>query len=121
MSCLGQSHFDPDYWEDPESFKPERFLTPEGKLNTKLRERILTFSIGKFSRLFGSMIDLSILGKRACPGEAISRMEVFLFCSAILQRFTIKKVDTPENKYDKASQPLFAVPTELQVIMMQRK
>ena len=48
-------------------------------------------------------------------------MEVFLFSSAILQRYTIKKVDTPDNEYDRTSQPMFSLPTEIKVIMTQRK
>ncbi|RXG61329.1 hypothetical protein Avbf_15287, partial [Armadillidium vulgare] len=35
-------HHDPDYWEDPKVFKPERFITPEGKLDIN-KEGFLPF------------------------------------------------------------------------------
>ncbi|RXG58625.1 cytochrome P450 2L1 [Armadillidium vulgare] len=39
-------HNDPDYWEDPKSFKPERFITSDGKLDIN-KEGFLPFSLGK--------------------------------------------------------------------------
>ncbi|RXG61065.1 cytochrome P450 2L1 [Armadillidium vulgare] len=39
-------HNDPDYWEDPKSFKPERFITSDGKLDIN-KEGFLPFSLDK--------------------------------------------------------------------------
>jgi cytochrome P450 len=39
---------DPNYWDDPESFKPERFLD-EGGQKLKREERMVAFGIGKKS------------------------------------------------------------------------
>ena len=38
---------DPDYWSEPNVFKPERFLTPDGSQVIK-EERFIPFGIGKF-------------------------------------------------------------------------
>ncbi|GAB6030771.1 hypothetical protein CHUAL_007620 [Chamberlinius hualienensis] len=63
-------HHDPNIWGDPETFRPERFLGPDGKLiNT---EYVLPFSVGK----------------RACVGEPLARMELFLYFVSLLQQFT---------------------------------
>ena len=38
---------DPDYWQDPESFKPERFLDEDGKVIKE--ERFVPFGIGNIN------------------------------------------------------------------------
>ena len=38
---------DPDYWTDPNVFKPERFLTTDGKQVIK-EERFIPFGVGKY-------------------------------------------------------------------------
>ena len=38
-------HYDPDFWEDPETFKPERFLDSNGKFQAK-QGRIFAFGTG---------------------------------------------------------------------------
>jgi len=60
-------HTDPDYWGDPESFRPERFLDG-GK-----REQFVPFG----------------MGKRICMGESLARNELFIFSTLILQNFKI--------------------------------
>uniref|UniRef100_A0A8C1Z0Q2 Cytochrome P450 2J2-like n=1 Tax=Cyprinus carpio TaxID=7962 RepID=A0A8C1Z0Q2_CYPCA len=62
--------FDESEWETPYSFNPGHFLDVEGKF--RRRDAFLPFS----------------LGKRVCPGEQLARMELFLFFSSLLQRFT---------------------------------
>ncbi|XP_061173512.1 cytochrome P450 2C28-like [Saccostrea echinata] len=67
--------FDPGVFEDPEVFRPQRFLDDEGKLiNT---DKVLTFSVGR----------------RVCLGESLARMELFLFTSSMVQRFKILPAD----------------------------
>ncbi|XP_076048604.1 cytochrome P450 2L1-like [Oratosquilla oratoria] len=73
MANIFSCHFDPRYWKYPEKFYPEHFIDEKGKCMTK-REGFLPFSIGR----------------RVCPGETLARMELFLFTSAVLQKFTIK-------------------------------
>ncbi|KAH7684517.1 Protein CYP-14A3 [Aphelenchoides avenae] len=60
-------------FEDPEVFRPERFLVDDGKsLNKALIARTIPFGIGQ----------------RQCPGEGLARMQQFLVVSALLQRYT---------------------------------
>ncbi|XP_061109233.1 steroid 17-alpha-hydroxylase/17,20 lyase [Conger conger] len=63
-------HHDPQQWEQPEKFMPERFLDSEGQ----------RFSPPYFLP-FGA-------GPRVCMGEALAKLELFLFSSWLLQRFT---------------------------------
>jgi cytochrome P450 len=42
---LWACHFDPDLWENPEEFRPERFLGPDGKF--KKSDNLIPFSTGK--------------------------------------------------------------------------
>lgn len=55
----------------PEAFRPERFLTPENR--AKRVDEFIPFSIGK----------------RMCPGESLTKMELFLMTANIFNRFTV--------------------------------
>ncbi|XP_040290392.1 cytochrome P450 2C23-like [Bufo bufo] len=61
---------DPSQWETPEEFNPRHFLNEEGQFRTKLA--FMAFSVGK----------------RACLGENLASMNLFLFFSSLLQKFT---------------------------------
>ncbi|XP_071108290.1 cytochrome P450 2C23-like [Haliotis cracherodii] len=67
----------PETFKDPERFQPERFLDDDGKF-VKPEELIPFF-----------------LGKRACIGESLARMELFLFLTAMIQRFQFQQ---PEDE-----------------------
>ncbi|GBN17586.1 Cytochrome P450 2J2 [Araneus ventricosus] len=73
MANFWAVHHDPRHWEYPDSFKPERFLTPDGKSIVK-SPHYMPFSIGK----------------RACPGETMAYMEIFLYFVSILQKFDVR-------------------------------
>lgn len=55
--------------EDAMSFRPERFIDENGKL--QIPDQFIPFGIGR----------------RVCLGEAIAKMELFLFLSTMFQRF----------------------------------
>ncbi|XP_042642034.1 cytochrome P450 2J2 [Tyto alba] len=63
--------FDKNEWETPDAFNPEHFLK-DGQF--RKRESFMPFSVGK----------------RACLGEALARSELFLFFTALLQKFTFQ-------------------------------
>ncbi|XP_015272809.1 PREDICTED: cytochrome P450 2K4-like [Gekko japonicus] len=63
---------DESQWEKPHQFYPEHFLDPEGKFVK--RDAFLPFSAGR----------------RVCAGETLAKMELFLFFTSLLQRFTFQ-------------------------------
>ncbi|GAB6023742.1 hypothetical protein CHUAL_008497 [Chamberlinius hualienensis] len=63
-------HYDKDLWGDPENFRPERFIGPNG--DCVKPEYLIPFSSGK----------------RACAGEPLARMELYLYFVSLLQNFT---------------------------------
>ncbi|OCT83136.1 cytochrome P450 2D19 [Xenopus laevis] len=66
---------DEKIWEKPFQFYPEHFLDSDGKFVR--REAFLPFSAGR----------------RVCPGEQLARMELFLFFTSLLQRFSFQIPD----------------------------
>ncbi|NXV72319.1 CP2K6 protein, partial [Atlantisia rogersi] len=63
---------DKSQWEKPDIFYPENFLDSEGKFVKK--EAFMPFSTGR----------------RICAGETLAKMELFLFFTSLLQRFTFQ-------------------------------
>nr|XP_022302973.1 cytochrome P450 2E1-like [Crassostrea virginica] len=68
---LDSINMDPKIFPDPFSFKPERFLSEDGKVTGT--EKICAFS----------------MGRRVCLGESVAKMELFLFMTSLIQRFEI--------------------------------
>ncbi|XP_055850309.1 probable cytochrome P450 304a1 [Episyrphus balteatus] len=66
-------HSDKRVWNDPENFRPERFLDENGKLCLK----------SDVSLPFGA-------GKRLCAGETFARNMLFLLFASLCQNFNIK-------------------------------
>ncbi|XP_067675745.1 cytochrome P450 2U1-like [Haliotis asinina] len=66
---------DKGVWGDPQNFRPDRFLDGEGKIQK--REDFIPFS----------------LGRRICLGEAMARMELFLFLTTMIQKFKFVPVN----------------------------
>lgn len=62
--------YDPRHWENPYQFNPNHFLDAEGKFVKK--EAFVPFSIGR----------------RVCVGESLVKMELFIFFTGLLQKFT---------------------------------
>ncbi|XP_033016516.1 cytochrome P450 1A5-like [Lacerta agilis] len=76
-----QVNHDETLWESPSSFKPERFLTANGKgVNRDESEKVLAFG----------------LGKRRCIGEPLARWQVFLFLATLLQQLQFSVPDGVE-------------------------
>ena len=77
------SHMNPDFFRDPEVFKPERFL----KENQDL---LLPFTFRAFSG-----------GPRVCLGQRFAMMEMKILLTKILKHFKIEKCPKTEIVYNK--------------------
>lgn len=65
-------HMNSHFWEEPERFKPERFLSRNGESVIRNQDYFMPFSAGK----------------RECPGKSLANDTLFLFVSSLFQRFT---------------------------------
>ncbi|XP_058043386.1 cytochrome P450 2J2-like [Ahaetulla prasina] len=63
---------DPEQWETPKEFNPNHFLDKDGKFTE--REEFLPFGIGQ----------------RACVGEQLARIEIFIFLTSLLRAFSFQ-------------------------------
>ncbi|XP_044056767.1 cytochrome P450 2J2-like isoform X1 [Siniperca chuatsi] len=73
-TILASVLFDKNEWVTPDVFSPEHFLDSEGQF--RRRDAFLPFSTGK----------------RACLGEHLAKMELFLLFTSFLQHFTFSPV-----------------------------
>ncbi|XP_014608169.1 PREDICTED: probable cytochrome P450 303a1 [Polistes canadensis] len=61
-------------WNDPEEFRPERFIDKNGKIS--VQDQYFPFSIGR----------------HRCMGETLARSNLFIVIACLLQRFTFSVV-----------------------------
>ncbi|KAK7805781.1 hypothetical protein U0070_024072, partial [Myodes glareolus] len=90
MTCLSSVLHDDKEFPNPDKFDPGHFLDERG--NFKKSDYFLAFSTGK-QVLFPCMLGPI----RACIGEGLARMEMFLILTSILQHFTLKPLISPED------------------------
>ena len=68
-------HTDANYWPEAQIFQPSRFITlDQGQVKMAKKEHFIPFGFGK----------------RVCMGKSLAKAELWLFATAILQKFTIK-------------------------------
>lgn len=81
---------DPNLWDDPDNFDPSRFLK-NGKVTRP--DYFIPFSVGKLFCLHNSDSSLTtfdtLVGRRTCLGDVLTKMEFFLFLSTLIQRFEL--------------------------------
>ena len=63
--------WDPEVWGDPATFRPERFLTPDGsQVDSEVVNQFMCFGVGR----------------RRCPGALFAKLEMFIFFVVLMQR-----------------------------------
>ena len=88
LSSLGLNIFfrailhDPTVFPEPDSFKPERFINPDGSLRDD----------PVVSAIFG-------FGKRICPGRHLAEAMMFIVVASFLSVFDIKKANEEPGVY----------------------
>ena len=82
LRCFRAILHDPEIYPDPEEFKPERFLNPDGSVRDD----------PTLSLVFGA-------GKRICPGRHFVDATIFIFTSSVLSVFNVTKAKD-ENGHD---------------------
>nr|XP_060640282.1 cytochrome P450 2C31-like [Anolis sagrei ordinatus] len=101
---LNSVHYDKQHHANPEEFDPGRFLDSNGCL--KKVEAFMPFSAGK----------------RACVGEGLARMELFLLFTTILQRFTLTSPVPPEKiNIAPSSRYIMSIPEQYQLSVVPRQ
>ncbi|KAK3531830.1 hypothetical protein QTP70_029714 [Hemibagrus guttatus] len=70
---------DPELWKNPDNFDPENFLDEKGQF--KRNDAFVVFG----------------MGKRACIGEALARVELFIMFTSLLQQYTFRATQPPEE------------------------
>jgi cytochrome P450 len=105
FGSIYHSMHDPKVFDDPDTFKPERFLSADGKFVHD--DRILAFGTGK----------------RVCLGQSLAEKEFFIFFTCLLQQFNIDPVPgktLPSYKDIFPGEELFRIPKPYEVILTKR-
>ncbi|TFK74819.1 cytochrome P450 [Pluteus cervinus] len=71
LSNLWAITHDPEMFEDPDEFRPERFLNPDGTLNNDSEDRIFAFGFGR----------------RICPGRHLATSFVWTTIASVISVF----------------------------------
>lgn len=78
-------HYDEAEWDEPSVFKPERFINENGKfVGWNAFPGFLPFGVGR----------------RACLGQALAKLQVFIITSRLLHRFRFKAPEGEIPTYD---------------------
>lgn len=94
---------DPRHWQEPEQFRPERFLLPDGMV--KRDPHHIPFSSGK----------------RICLGETLARNSLFLFFTTLMQNFTFDAVPGRDKpNLDDSYNGTVSIPMPFEVIISDR-
>ncbi|XP_039263272.1 cytochrome P450 2C3-like [Styela clava] len=97
-------HSDPRHFENPNEFRPERFINQVDG----------TFQKSKFWMPFAT-------GKRNCLGEQLAQMELFIILATLIQRFEFSvKDETRIPSLDDGEHGIVFIPRDLDLIATER-
>ena len=97
-------HRDERYWDEPDVYKPERWLDRDDNSKVVQHSAFVPFSIGR----------------RRCPGESLAKTEYLLFGIHLLHNFVFKPVD-PTNLPPFEGVGLIYQPFSFEMLMETRK
>ncbi|KAM4640987.1 cytochrome P450 2F3-like isoform 2-T2 [Discoglossus pictus] len=100
---LTSVHYDPTQFEEPYTFNPNHFLDEKGHF--KKNDALMPFSAGK----------------RICPGQSLARMELFIYFTIMLQKFTLMPlIDRDEINLRPIKTGLASVPMDYECCLIPR-
>ena len=102
----GNIHKDPKVWKHPQLFNPGRFIDGDGEfVGWKTLPGFMPFGIGR----------------RTCTGELLGKMQVLMFVSTLLQRFTFEvETGIPSPTLEAAESLGTLVPKDFNTIARKR-
>ena len=103
IPLLHAVHMNPEYWEEPEEFRPERFLTENGQ-NVQKPEQFMPFGVGN----------------RMCLGDNLAEKEFFLFFSSILHTFEFELPEGAQVPDLRGTTGVTVTPNQYEVIFTPR-
>lgn len=89
----------PDYWDEPEAFRPERFLSEDQKSVHK-PEHFMPFGVGQ----------------RMCLGDHLAEKEFFLFFASLLHVFDLKNPEDVPLPGLRGVAGVTVTPTDFEVV-----
>ncbi|XP_029675425.1 cytochrome P450 18a1 [Formica exsecta] len=102
VPLLHAVHMDPELWDEPEAFRPTRFLTSEGKIHKP--EYFMPFGVGR----------------RMCLGDVLARMELFLFFSSLMHTFDLRLPEGTSLPSLRGNAGITVSPDPFKVCLLQR-
>lgn len=105
FGSIYHSMHDPKLYDDPHTFKPERFINADGKFVHD--DRVQAFGTGK----------------RACLGQSLAEKEFFIFFTCLLQQFNFDPApgkELPSYKDIFPGEELIRIPKPYEVILTKR-
>ena len=103
IPLLHSVHMSEELWENPEKFRPERFLTEDGQRVVKPANFLP----------FGS-------GQRMCLGDKLAEKEYFLFFSSLLHVFDLQLPEGNQLPSLKGVAAITVTPKDFDVIFVPR-
>jgi len=103
IPLLHAVHMDPETWDRPEEFRPERFLS-EDQTSIEKPENFMPFGIGQ----------------RMCLGDQLAEKEFFMFFSSLLHCFEIQNPKSQDLPSLKGVSAITVAPSEFEAIFVPR-